>query len=77
MVRRGYLRRVSPLLQELAPNVVITRKENAMWDTAQTSNHQLSHDMPCPSCGHAMHTFLACSDTCECERAAVRGLLLV
>ncbi|WP_346384110.1 hypothetical protein [Nocardioides sp.] len=56
---------------------MITRKENAMWDTAQTSNHQLSHDMPCPSCGHAMHTFLACSDTCECERAAVRGLLLV
>lgn len=39
-----------------------------MWDTVEsfsTSTH-LSHDMPCPSCGHAKHTYLSCSDTCGC-----------
>ena len=46
-----------------------------MWDTVDTSgSNVLSHDMPCPSCGHAMHTFLACSDTCDCEPAAVTVL---
>ncbi len=38
----------------------------SMWDTAQANNHLLSHDMPCGHCGHAMHTFLACSDSCDC-----------
>jgi hypothetical protein len=42
-----------------------------MWDTVENSNHHLSHDMPCTRCGHAMHTFLACSDSCDCEPAAV------
>jgi hypothetical protein len=42
-----------------------------MWDTVQTSSHQLSHDMPCTRCGHAMHTYLACSDTCHCEPAVL------
>ncbi|MCW2764070.1 MAG: hypothetical protein JWO11_29 [Nocardioides sp.] len=42
-----------------------------MWDTVQTGSHRLSHDMPCTSCGHAMHTFLACSDSCDCEPASV------
>ncbi len=37
-----------------------------MWDTAQTNQLHLSHDLPCPRCGHAVHTYLACSDTCEC-----------
>ncbi|WP_170259161.1 hypothetical protein [Nocardioides psychrotolerans] len=37
-----------------------------MWDTVQGNNHLLSHDMPCGHCGHAMHTFLACSDSCDC-----------
>ena len=37
-----------------------------MWDTVQTAAHHLSHDMPCLQCGHAGHTFLACSDTCDC-----------
>jgi hypothetical protein len=45
--------------------------ENIMWDTVQNSGHQLSHDMPCGSCGHAMHTFLACSDACDCVPAGV------
>ena len=41
-----------------------------MWDTVQTGAHQLSHDMPCTHCGHAMHTFLACSDACPCQPSA-------
>jgi hypothetical protein len=44
-----------------------------MWDTVQTAEHQLSHDMPCAHCGHAMHTFLACSDACSCRPAAMPG----
>ncbi len=42
--------------------------DRAMWDTVQVSREHLSHDMPCARCGHAMHTFLACGDGCECER---------
>jgi hypothetical protein len=37
-----------------------------MWDTVESSTHQLSHDMPCARCGHARHTYLACSDSCDC-----------
>lgn len=39
-----------------------------MWDTVESipATH-LSHDMPCPRCGHAKHTYLACSDTCGCR----------
>jgi hypothetical protein len=48
-----------------------------MWDTAQTSSHQLSHDMPCAQCGHAMHTFLACSDACDCVPTRIRERDLV
>jgi hypothetical protein len=42
-----------------------------MWDTA-TDEHvgyrraHLSHEMPCTACGHAPHSFLPCSDTCDC-----------
>lgn len=47
-----------------------------MWDTVQTSSTPISHDMPCGRCGHARHTFLACSDTCDCqpEHAPARQL---
>ena len=48
-----------------------------MWDTVQTSETHLSHDLPCLRCGHASHTFLACSDTCDCEPALVPGLVTV
>ena len=44
-----------------------------MWDTIQTSSTHLSHDLPCPSCGHAAHTFLACSDTCHCAPTVMPG----
>jgi len=45
----------------------------AMWDTVQTNEMHLSHDLPCPRCGHAVHTYLACSDTCACEPTALPG----
>jgi hypothetical protein len=44
-----------------------------MWDTVETGSSHLSHDMPCPRCGHAPHTFLACGDTCDCEPARPLG----
>ena len=37
-----------------------------MWDTVQTNEIHLSHDLPCFRSGHAAHTYLACSDTCDC-----------
>jgi len=44
-----------------------------MWDTIQTSSTHLSHDLPCLRCGHAAHTFLACSETCDCARTDMPG----
>jgi hypothetical protein len=44
-----------------------------MWDTVQTSSLHLSHDLPCPGCGHAAHLYLACSDTCECAGTVMPG----
>ena len=37
-----------------------------MWDTVETNSTHLAHDMPCPKCGHAIHTYLPCSDICDC-----------
>ena len=36
---------------------------------ADVAGH-LSHDLPCSQCGHAMHTYLPCSDTCGCTPPA-------
>ena len=44
-----------------------------MWDTVQVNETHLSHDLPCQSCGHAAHTYLACSDTCACVPAPMPG----
>lgn len=44
-----------------------------MWDTVQMTRQHLSHDLPCTRCGHAAHTFLACSDTCHCVPPAAPG----
>jgi hypothetical protein len=38
-----------------------------MWDTVLNSKEHLSHDMPCFKCGHAWHTYLPCSDECDCS----------
>lgn len=46
-----------------------------MWDTAHTPATHLSHDMPCPRCGHALHTYLACGDSCDCAPVAMPGLV--
>ena len=47
-----------------------------MWDTVQTNDTHLSHDLPCPRCGHALHTFLACGDDCPCEPVVMPGSVL-
>lgn len=44
-----------------------------MWDIVETSSAHLSHDLPCTRCGHAIHTYLACSDACRCEPAVMPG----
>ncbi len=46
-----------------------------MWDTVQTNEQHLSHDLPCPRCGHGVHTFLACGDNCACEPVVMPGSL--
>ncbi len=48
-----------------------------MFDTPQSASQHLSHDLPCSRCGHSAHTFLACSDTCDCEPALMPGALLL
>jgi hypothetical protein len=45
-----------------------------MWDTVQTAEQHLSHDLPCLVCGHAAHSFLACSDACACTATALPGM---
>lgn len=45
-----------------------------MWDTAVEIGSHLSHDAPCVRCGHATHTFLPCSDTCDCSPPVGLGL---
>jgi hypothetical protein len=44
-----------------------------MWDSVQTNQEHLSHDLPCVRCGHAAHTYLACSDSCACVPALPPG----
>lgn len=36
-----------------------------MWDTAVEISTHLTHDRPCPRCGHGEHRFLPC-DHCAC-----------
>jgi hypothetical protein len=52
----------------------------AMWDTADDSTERhpsypahLSHDLPCPRCGHGAHTYLPCGDLCACPPTAMPG----
>jgi hypothetical protein len=37
-----------------------------MWDMVEPQVNPLSHDMPCTGCGHPTHTYLPCSDGCDC-----------
>jgi hypothetical protein len=36
-----------------------------MWDTVVEISTHLSHDLPCPRCGHGGHRYLPC-DQCAC-----------
>jgi hypothetical protein len=45
-----------------------------MWDTVETSPVHLSHDLPCAGCGHGPHSYLPCSDTCDCAHGRDRVL---
>lgn len=44
-----------------------------MWDTVQTPATHLSHDLPCPACGHEVHTHLVCGNGCACPPMALPG----
>jgi hypothetical protein len=46
-----------------------------MWDTVQTNQQHLSHDLPCAHCGHGVHTYLACGDDCACPPVVMPGSL--
>jgi hypothetical protein len=70
------LRRRDPSLTSVAPNNHKGHDEQegmTMWDTVQTSDVHLSHDIQCPRCGHDLHTFLACGTDCACERVDMPG----
>lgn len=44
-----------------------------MWDQVSDTVEHLSHDLPCPRCGHAVHTFLACDESCDCAPCSLPG----
>ena len=46
-----------------------------MWETTSDAENSepLTHEMPCPRCGHPPHLFLACGDDCECEPDGMPG----
>jgi len=45
-----------------------------MWDPLGTAaGPPLSHDMPCPYCGHGAHLYLSCSETCSCSPLGMPG----
>ena len=46
-----------------------------MWDTVSEDSTHLSHDMPCQGCGHPSHTYLPCSDTCDCVPTWLVGIV--
>lgn len=47
-----------------------------MWDTIETATKDtvhLSHDLPCPWCGHVGHLYLPCDADCGCTSQAMPG----
>jgi hypothetical protein len=67
-ISAGAVRRISESNQR--PR---SKEGTIMWDTVQTNELHLSHDLPCPHCGHAVHSYLACSDTCDCVPSVMPG----
>ncbi len=62
-------------LGALATHIRLTRGGMVMRKETQemTSGDHLSHDMPCLNCGHGIHTFLPCGDTCDCPPVVLPG----
>jgi hypothetical protein len=52
-------------------------KDGNMWDTVSDDDQHLSHDLPCPRCGHAMHTYLVCDEHCDCAPCQLPGSQLL
>jgi hypothetical protein len=54
-------------------------QEKIMWDNTQNLQNTnvrsfpVSHFLPCQRCGHEVHTYLACSDTCSCAPVIMPG----
>lgn len=46
-----------------------------MWETASAEDDtdHLTHEMPCPLCGHPPHLYLECGPDCECEPEGMPG----
>jgi len=46
-----------------------------MWETPRSEEAEriLTHEMPCPRCGHPPHLFLACGGDCECKPDGMPG----
>ena len=43
------------------------------WDDDPDKHAHMSHDMPCPACGHAVHVYLPCGDSCDCPPRMMPG----
>jgi hypothetical protein len=64
----------STILINVSGRGVEQGEEKVMWDTVTDRRHaHLSHEMPCQSCGHPAHTYLPCSDVCDCTPPSVPG----
>ena len=58
---------------ELTPGETRRGEGKVMWDTVSDNDQHLSHDLPCPRCGHAMHTYLVCDERCDCAPCEMPG----
>jgi len=51
-----------------------------MWETPREDDggaEPLTHEMPCPRCGHPPHLFLACGGDCDCQPDEMPGERLI
>lgn len=59
----------------VTPVILLLCKEEIVMSTiTETRVLHLSHDMVCCYCEHARHTYLPCSDTCDCVPPPVPGI---
>jgi hypothetical protein len=70
---------VVPTVEVVGGATSTHERRSTMWDTVQTNGEHLTHDMPCPHCGHALHVYLECGDGCDCapQQPAKRAELSV